>query len=245
MSTLIFTIAQNGYSTAFLQCIKSQRKYAQDLGANFVAITEPKRVPDTSLSAWLKIPILLHALESGYDWVGYIDADCQVQKRAIDFREHLNEVGPGIFMAYGRSGRVNSGVIFARKSAEAIGFLHKVLSTITQPIPAEDRASLKYENGNVIYVQRNWGGVQILDPRWNNATDSAMQDYIRHYTGQMRSTLRRPLWRELQFQFLRRTRNRQFIKFKSQPEQREQSFLSNLQALELQVRKMYPTLVLE
>ncbi|KEP72305.1 hypothetical protein HR12_47155 [Microbacterium sp. SUBG005] len=86
MRTLIFTIAQNGYATAFLPCIASQRAYAKRLDAQFVAITKPARVSNTALSAWLKIPVMLHALEAGYDWVIYIDADCEVRRDAPDFR---------------------------------------------------------------------------------------------------------------------------------------------------------------
>lgn len=243
MKTLVYTIAQNGYATAFLPCIASQRAYAKRIGADYVVITKPRRVTNTALSAWLKIPIMQRALKAGYDWVVYIDADCEVKSNAPNITEFFATEKEEILMAVGRTGRVNSGVIFARNGNKSRDFLDQVMQSATQSIPEEDRASLKYENGNVIYVHRVNGGVGVIGPEWNNASDPEMDDYIRHYTGKMRSLLRRSLWREIQFQTLRRVSWRQFVKFQRQPERRELEFVKELNQLADNVQQEYPALV--
>jgi len=245
MSALIFTIAQNGYGTAFLQCIASQREYSRTLGAEFVVVNRPSRVHDTALSAWLKIPLMLQALESGYDWVAYIDADCEVRVGAPDFRESLEPVSGDVFMAHGRSGRVNSGVMFAKNSHGSRQFFSRVLESITTSIPAEDRASLKYENGNVIHVERVHGGVTVMDQAWNNTYEPELADHVRHYTGVLRPLLRRPFFREVQYQVLRRLGSRQLRKFQSQPARREVAFAEQLSSLALESVRALPGLRLE
>lgn len=201
MTTLLFTVGQNGYDVAYARCIESHRAYARRIGAEYEAIVEPKRMPDTAISAWLKIPVLLGALESGYEWVGFIDADAEVRITAPDFRDVLKEDAIG--MANGRSGRVNSGVILVRNSAESRRFFRRVVDSIVEEIPDEARANLKYENGNVIFVASELGGIEELDRRWNNTADAELDDYIRHYTGPLRETYKRPLLDEIRYRSAR------------------------------------------
>ncbi|AZS35899.1 hypothetical protein CVS47_00497 [Microbacterium lemovicicum] len=243
MSGLIFTIAQNGYDTAFLQCIASQRAYARRIGVEYVAVTRPSRVEDTALSAWLKLPLAQAGLESGYDWVMYIDADCEVSGLAPDFREGRDPNG-SVFMADGRSGRVNSGVIMCRNTEAARTFLNLVIDSATSVVPPEDRLHLKYENGNVIFVDRVHGGVSPLSQEWNNASDPDLADFVRHYTGDMRPMLKRTPWRELQYRVLKRFRSRQLSKFQSQPESRGEGFVTALMRLRDEVLEAHPEITL-
>jgi hypothetical protein len=115
----------------------------------------------------------------------FVDADCLIQPGAPPL-DPLEEVETPILMALGRSGRLNSGVIFARCSDTSVAFFGEVMQSITQPIRAEDRAQLKYENGNIIHCARRLGGVGELDPKWNNTSDPELADYVRHFTGPMR-----------------------------------------------------------
>ncbi|MFB6489521.1 hypothetical protein P2A57_23150, partial [Xanthomonas perforans] len=187
MSTLIFTIAQNGYDVAYGRCLESHRAYADDLGATYVAVTEPKRQPDTAVSAWLKVPLLLDAIRSGYSRVAFIDADAEVKPGTPNFDSSFT-AGRPLGMALGRSGRLNSGVIFARQSPETVSFLERVMSSMLEEIPDEARAHLKYENGNVIYVDARLGGVERIDLIWNNTWDPGLDDHSRHYTEPLRAT---------------------------------------------------------
>ncbi|RFA22535.1 putative nucleotide-diphospho-sugar transferase [Subtercola boreus] len=242
MRTLIYTIAQNGYDTAFLSCIASQRAYAKRLGAEYVSVNKPKRIEDTALSAWLKIPLMINALESGYDWVVYIDADCEVKSTAPDFRHELADLEDDVFMALGRSGRLNSGVMMARRSDRSVAFFRRVLDSMTESIPGEDRLTLKYENGNVIFVARTSGGVAVIPSVWNNTIDPELSDNVRHYTGNLRPLLKRSLFREVQYQVLKRVGARQLSKFQSQPESRDSDFAQALKRVENASVAAFPTL---
>ncbi len=242
MRTLVYTIAQNGYGTAFLSCIASQRAYAKRIGADYVSVTKPSRIPAAALSAWLKVPLMLHALESGYDWVAYIDADCEVKPDAPDFREELASSPKQVFMALGRSGRVNSGVMIARRGDESEAYFSRVLASATENIPAEDRADLKYENGNVIYVTRLTDAVDTLPAEWNNSVDPGLRDYIRHYTGPMRARLKRSLPRELQYRVIKFVQSKRLATFARQPESRSDAFVADLQRIEDEAVAAFPRL---
>jgi hypothetical protein len=242
MKTLVFTIAQNGYGTAFLSCIASQRAYAKRIGADYVSVTKPRRIPAAALSAWLKVPLMLHALESGYDWVAYIDADCEVKPDAPDFRNELGSSPKQVFMALGRSGRVNSGVMIARRGPESTSYFARVLASATENIPADDRANLKYENGNVIYVTNLTDAVATLPAEWNNSLDPDLADYIRHYTGPMRARLTRSLPRELQYRIVKFVQSRRLATFARQPESRSDAFVADLQRIEEAAVSAFPRL---
>jgi hypothetical protein len=242
MKTLVFTIAQNGYGAAYLTCIASQRAYAKRIGAEYVSVTKPRSVPAAALSAWLKVPLMLHALESGYDWVAYIDADCEVKQDAPDFRKELASSPKQVFMALGRSGRVNSGVMIARRGEESEAYFARVLGSATEKIPAEDRADLKYENGNVIYVTRLTDAVDTLPGEWNNSIDPGLRDHIRHYTGPMRAQLRRSLPRELQYRVIKFVQSKRLAAFARQPESRSDEFVADLQRIEDQAVAAFPWL---
>ncbi|MBS3180070.1 MULTISPECIES: hypothetical protein [unclassified Pseudoclavibacter] len=238
MSTLIFTIAQNGYGVAYQDCIDSQRRYAARIGANYAAVTEPKQVAEIALSAWLKVPLILGALRAGYDYVAFIDADARVAEDAPDFRtETLQQESVG--MALGRSGRVNSGVIFTKRDEASLAYFERIMASLEEEIPAEDRQNLKYENGNLIYVTKLLGGVETLDLKWNNTSDVDLKDHIRHYTGPLRDTYRRSLSANLKYRLARIG----LRKATPQPAQRSASFVNKLQAEVQAAEERYPKLV--
>src|SRR5688500_13784664 len=85
MKHLIFTVAQNGYAFGYSACIRSHERYAERLGCDYVCVSRPLRVKAPALAAWLKIPLLLHALKNGREWVAFLDADCMVRETAPDF----------------------------------------------------------------------------------------------------------------------------------------------------------------
>lgn len=237
MSALIFTVGQNGYDVAYRSCISSHERYAERVGASYVAVTEPRRMPDTAISAWLKIPLMVHALRSGYDHVAFIDADAEVRPTTPDFRDAL-PTDSSVGMALGRSGRFNSGVMLARNGDAARNFFERVEASILEEVPDEARANLKYENGNVIYVADQMGGVATLDPRWNNTADPSLDDYVRHYTGPLRSTYRRNLVDEVRF----RAARARVVRPTSQPATRTPEFLASLRDASQDAQRRYPSL---
>ncbi|WP_124391975.1 putative nucleotide-diphospho-sugar transferase [Rhodococcus wratislaviensis] len=188
------------------------------------------------MSAWLKVPLTLRALEMGYENVAYIDADCEVRADAPDFRTVLSDSPhASVFMANGRSGRLNSGVMFVRNSAVSRRFYGRVMQSMTEKIPEKDRAGLKYENGNIIYCAAGNTDVNIMDARWNNTSQPELQDFIRHYTGPLRQEYRRPIAIETYSQLMKRV----IARPSSQPESRSSSFPARLNTLVSECTRYY------
>lgn len=238
MPSLVYTIAQNGYGRAFARCIKSQERYADRIGARFVVIDKPSYVPHPALSAWLKVPVMQHALDEGFDTVAYIDADCEVRADAPDFSQEFRSHPHPVLMANGRSGRLNSGVMLSRQSDEAKTFFNTVRESLTQKISDEARANLKYENGNIIHVANQIGGVSILGKEWNNTEDVNLHDRIRHFSGPMAATYRRSFLDEAFYRLIKTTISRR----PAQPVQREADFDKALDDLVADVVRIYPSL---
>jgi hypothetical protein len=234
MSTLIFTVAQNGYGIGYSQCLRSHAAYAARLGAVYLPVVRPFRVKEPALSAWLKIPLLLRALRAGHEWVAFVDADCRIRDTAPDFRD-IGRAGKSVYMAKGRTGRVNSGVIFARGGA-AEGFFEQVMASLTTGIPAEDRQNLRYENGNVIYCTRNSDQVEIIDHCWNNTYEPGLPDHFRHFTGPLRSEYRRSPLNATAFWLAKSLAATPT----SQPEARDQAFVARLENLTETCVRIYP-----
>gem|GEM_PF-2793016 len=225
MSRLVFSVGLNGYHVGYRTCIETQREYARRIGADYYIATKPfVRYP--ALAAWLKLTFMSANLIQGYEEVAYIDADCLVRPHAPDFSETMVATG-SIFMAKGRSGRLNSGVIFARSSSESKLFLDRVLASATESIPLEARANLRFENGNIIYVDEKYGGVTEIDQVWNNSSIPEMDDYIRHFTGPMKAEFRAPITDQIQYRLLKSILPRP----KKAPQRRSQQFVDALNDL--------------
>lgn len=238
MTSLVYTIAQNGYGRAFTRCIRSQERYADRINARFAVIKKPAFVPHPALSAWLKVPVMAHALEEGFSHVAYIDADCEVRDDAPDFTSEFSSRSERVLMANGRSGRLNSGVMFAQGSPEASHFFTSVRSSLTEKISDEARANLKYENGNIIHVANEIGGVGILEKKWNNTDEVGLHDHIRHFSGPMAAEYRRSLMDEMFYRMIKKTISRR----PPQPVQREADFDQALDGLMAEVVHLYPQL---
>ncbi len=189
---LMFTIALNGYGTVYSRCVASQQKYAEQHGYDYFAIRRPRGLVSPDVSSWVKIPLIRHAFEVGYRWVFFIDADCQLQEGAPPV-ESIELPGKSLYMATGYSGRVNAGVIIAKNTPESNEFLSNVIDNAAVEMPEDDKAL--YENGHVIHYSKDQPYLQILDSKWNNNRDPALQDYVRHYSagGPMRKLYKKSL----------------------------------------------------
>lgn len=187
--TLVFTLALNGYQWRYSQLIKTHNHYASKHGYEYVAVTRPRFSMLGLEVAWLKIKLIQHALRAGYDWVMFLDADTQVSQSTPSIQE-LNQTGKSIYMGEGFSGRINSGVIIIKNSLQARTLFTTIINRATDPIPTEDDVGWG-ENGHIIHYAKNCDFVAVLDSKWNNNHDKALDDYIRHYS-------RGPLYEEFQ-----------------------------------------------
>lgn len=237
MRAIVFSIAQNGYAALYRPCLRTQAAYCHGHGYEHVTVARPLRVPDPALSAWLKVPLLLATLRGGYDVAVFIDADCRIAPATPSLDGFL-ATPESLHMALGRSGRHNSGVIVARGDEPGVGFLERAVASVTEEIPAEDRANLKYENGNLIWCARTLGGVGTLDARWNNSQDPELDDFVRHYTGPMRDRYRPPALAGPVLRAVRAT----IAQPSKQPERRTDTFRRELDDLTQATLRRYPAL---
>lgn len=181
---LIFSIALEGYSQIFQSCINSQREYCSRYNFKYVLVDEAPRKLRAIEAAWLKLFLLRSALKGDFEWIGFLDADCEVRDHAPSFVKDLEKFPDSkkLFVATGFSGRINSGVIFIKNSTEAINFLNKVIENGDKEVPDEDKAL--YENGHIIHYGKNNPNVQIIEAqKWNNNSFLDKTSYIQHYSG--------------------------------------------------------------
>jgi hypothetical protein len=185
---LVFSIATNGYGLKYGRCIDSHREYARINGYNYVLVDRPHLVWPFPAhdSAWLKIPLILAALARGYDWVLFLDADCEVRPGCPRV-ETVQRPGKVVYAANGHSERPNSGVIIVRNSPDAVAFFRRLLDEAddVEVIPTQDRAP--YEKGHFIHYSKQLPSFDSLDSRWNNTNDLRVRDFGRHYIGPMRA----------------------------------------------------------
>ena len=238
MSPLVLTIAHNGYDAAYRSCIRSQADYCRSHGFSHVVVRRPFRVGEVALSAWLKISLLKKALSARGSWTAFIDADARIRSESPDFRT-VDDGEHSVYAARGRSGRFNSGVIFARPDEESRSFFDSVLQSAEHPVPDEDRQNLRFENGNFIAVARRTRAVAEIPLAWNNTYQTGLDDHIRHFTGPLRGE-HRPSRTD---GWIYRQRQRMVTPAPAQPESRDDGFLERLTALTDQVTRCYPSIL--
>lgn len=174
----------NGYRWAWRTCIRSQRRYAARFGFDYVCVDPPWTIPPAD-AAWLKLALLARVLERGhYAWTLFVDADAEVRAPCPDFRRSLAD-DCDVGLAAGHSGRPNSGVIVVRRGERSLAFVRAVLADHDGAVAPADAAP--YENGHVIKHAPAHATVGRLERRWNNTLDPNLDDWIRHYTGPMRT----------------------------------------------------------
>ncbi|WP_371346334.1 FkbM family methyltransferase [Ancylobacter sp. IITR112] len=192
----IVCIATNGFHRLWLDCIESQKRYAERYGFyHHLLTTNPN--PDLT-PYWSKVQVCIDILSTGRD-VLLIDSDAYIRETTPRFTDLINEHSDhDIFIANGSSGRPNSGVVIFRGGNESMStrFLDECLSNKDIIIPVEDRVTLgdritEYgENGHFIHFLKKTNFAEktkILDERWNKIVPPALpDDFIIHYTGPMR-----------------------------------------------------------
>jgi hypothetical protein len=179
-SVLVLSIGLSGYDRIFKRCVDSQRAYCRAHGYAYEIVT---RVPGGATppeSSWLKVPLMLEALARGYEWVAFLDSDCEVRPHTPPVPT-IYQPGRSVYLAVGKSGRFNAGVIIVRNTPESRAYLERVLAHAEQEVPAEDQAP--YENGHVIHFARGNDAVGTLDRTWNNNVELVPSDFVQHFSG--------------------------------------------------------------
>lgn len=187
---LVFSIALEGFEQKFADCIKTQIEYCNCFQYEYVLLKQAPYHLSRDEAGWLKVPMIKAGLAARYEWVAFLDADCEIRPHTPSFPEYLSALSTDktVFLAPGFSGRINSGVILVKNSPEAVEFFDTILSNVDFEIPApEDRVGWG-ENGHFIYYGKNHPTVFLLEhTMWNNNSHLNDQSYIQHYvTGPMR-----------------------------------------------------------
>ena len=182
---LIVSMGFNGYQWIHKRKVASQRAYAERYGFEHVMVSSPSFTNMRMECTWLKIPLMMAALDGGCPWVLYLDCDVEVKPRAPSFLD-VEVPGKDLFLAKGTSGRLNAGVILAKNTERVLSLLSTIFMNATNPVPPEDDVGWG-DNGHVIHFAKNYEGLCVLDPRWNNNHSTELDDYFRHYSaGPMR-----------------------------------------------------------
>lgn len=174
--TLMFTIGVNGYDKIYRSNIESHKRYAEKQGYTYCAVTRPYHLNKTQ-AAWLKIFLINIALECDYEWVFFIDADCEIKLDSPSIQS-VDSPEKHIFMAHGFSGRLNSGVIAVKNDITSRMFFKTLQLNCERSVESEDWG----ENGHVIFYAKFSKHIKVISRRWNNNIDPELDDYVRHYS---------------------------------------------------------------
>lgn len=178
---ICFTIALNGYDQRFKECVESQKRYCLRYGYKYLEITHLPWTVSPKQCAWLKVEILRGLLACGFQEAAFLDADCEFRPHTPRYDSVYTD-GKDLYMALGKSGRVNSGIIFARNSDSVREFLWELIEKSDMPVPKED--STAYENGHFIHYGRGNEFIGVLEHwKWNNNTALDPMSYVQHYSG--------------------------------------------------------------
>lgn len=180
MRPLVMSLTLNEYETVFGRMMQSHHRYAERWDADYQVIGANEWTDLGRECTWIKIVLILAALEDGRPWVVFVDNDTVIRRWCPDFRS-VARPGRHIYMARGFSGRFNSGVMIVRNHPAATAFFRDVLEKMRHDLPQEDDVGWG-ENGAVIHVARRYPEVAEISQRWNNNRRFWMFDHIRHYS---------------------------------------------------------------
>jgi hypothetical protein len=182
-SIAVFSLGQYGYDVAFRSAVESQRAYCEMHGYKYFCISEPGSDLLGRENIWLKTLALYGALMNN-DYVLYLDSDVKINADCPPLDTAVTYESP-IGLVAGHSGRANAGVIIAKRCKESIDFFAEWVSCLGKPISPKHDVGWG-ENGHLIRLVEKYD-VKLLDTKWNNTYDSSLDDYMRHYTGPLRS----------------------------------------------------------
>jgi hypothetical protein len=198
--TLVLSIALNGYQWMYKTEINSHKKYAENNGYAYQAVTKPYITRLGVECCWLKLTLIKKALLSGYRTVLFLDADTFVKPNCPNLSKVI-KVDKYIYMAKGYSGRFNSGVLLVRNNIKTLSWLDSVINARDKCVEKENDVGWG-ENGHIIEYSKEVTFIGELSNKWNNTFDHGLNDYIRHSNcGPMRTNYMTNLFHKVVFYF--------------------------------------------
>lgn len=178
----VFSLGQYGYDIAFKTAVESQKAYCKKNNYEYICINGEGSDILGRENIWLKATAFLAALMEN-DYVLYLDTDVEIKSNCPSFESILDDDNP-IGLVAGHSGRVNAGVIYAKKTQFSINFFAEWAASMGTPISAKHDVGWG-ENGHLIRLAEKYR-LRLLDTKWNNTFVNDLDDYMRHYTGPLR-----------------------------------------------------------
>jgi hypothetical protein len=230
---LVFSIALNGYQWLYKDCIASHTRYAERHGYTYQVVTRPYATAIGVECCWLKLTLMIEALDNGYDAVLFVDADAYIQTQTPKLDTVLLP-DKYVYLARSYTGRFNSGVMLIKNHKKVRQLINTIITARHQPILAENDVGWG-ENGHIIEHTKHCEFVSTLNRSWNNTYDPDLNDYIRHFSF---GPLRTNVWLNLSHKALARL-TKLCSKFQGLIEVQSQSYppqdkLTKLTALVLQ-----------
>lgn len=170
----------NGHQFFYKKNIKSQQIYAEKNGYEYICVKKPSITHMGKECAWLKISLIIIALQKNYDWVVFLDADVSVQPDTPPITD-IEIEKKYLYVAKGYSNRINSGVLIIKNNNESALFFTNIMNNIDTEIPPDDDVGWG-ENGHIIHFSKQVDFIYYLDKKWNNNSDPTLDDYMRHYS---------------------------------------------------------------
>ena len=96
--SLVFSMGFNGYQRIYARNVQTQRAYCARHGMDYEFLDRPFFTPLLMECCWLKVPLILAALDEGWPWVVYIDCDVEVRASCPDLHT-LERPGKHLYMA--------------------------------------------------------------------------------------------------------------------------------------------------
>ncbi|XOV91151.1 MAG: hypothetical protein ACFHWX_13170 [Bacteroidota bacterium] len=183
--TLIFSIATNGYDQIFEGYLTSQKQYAERFGYEYKLFADHEKSGiSASDSAWLKVPLIIKALEAGYEWIAFFDADCMLFEHTPDIKS-VNTEDKCFYMAQDcRMEIPNTGVMIIRNHPQVVRLFRKILRYSDLPLKFLPRKHWAlYEMGHVVHFSINQPFFEWLDQRWNDTINKYPDHYVLHAHG--------------------------------------------------------------
>ncbi|WP_440873958.1 hypothetical protein [Thalassotalea sp. PLHSN55] len=177
-STLVFSIALNGYQWLYRKQLNSHKRFAQKYGYQYICVSRPFVSTLGVECCWLKLTLMREAFRAGYNNVMFLDADAFVQKSCPAISEVFSH-NKYLYMAKGYSKRFNSGVIIAQNHPKTSQWLSTIINSRFNNIKAENSVGWG-ENGHIIEHSKNCDFISELNHKWNNTFDEQLNDFIRH-----------------------------------------------------------------
>lgn len=196
---LVFSIALNGYQWLYKDCIASHKRYAKRYGYTYQVVTRPYATAIGVECCWLKLTLMIEALDNGYDAVLFVDADAYIQTQTPKLDTVLLP-DKYVYLARSYTGRFNSGVMLIKNHKKVRQLINNIITARHQPILAENDVGWG-ENGHIIEHTKHCEFVSTLNRSWNNTYDPDLNDYIRHFSF---GPLRTNVWLNLSHKALAR-----------------------------------------